>query len=152
MARATRADLAALWELEQSAFLCDRISPQSWSRLIASRSAHVTVARASGEEGGEERLLGATVLLQRARSSVTRLYSLAVAPSARGRGLAIRLVASAIQQTRGIGAAVLRLETRVDNHAAQRLFVRHGFTPLGRRPAYYEDGADALLYEKSLEF
>jgi ribosomal protein S18 acetylase RimI-like enzyme len=83
---------------------------------------------------------------------VTRLYSLAVAPSARGRGLAIRLVASAIQQTRGIGAAVLRLETRVDNHAAQRLFVRHGFTPLGRRPAYYEDGADALLYEKSLEF
>jgi len=144
MARATRADLAALWELEQSAFLGDRISSQSWSRLIASRSAHVTVARGSGEES----LLGATVLLQRARSSVTRLYSLAVAPWARGRGLAGRLLASAIAQSREIGAAVLQLETRVDNHAAQRLFGRHGFTPLGREAAYYEDGTDALRYRK----
>lgn len=146
MVRASRADLTALSELELAAFAGDRISPRSWRRLIVSRSARVTVARGHAEGG----VLGASVVLQRARSSVARLYSIAVAPAARGRGLAGRLLGEAIQHTRESGAAVLQLETRADNHAAQHLFLRHGFNPLDRKTAYYEDGADALRYQKSL--
>jgi len=60
------------------------------------------------------------------------------------------LLEAAIEQARAAGASVLRLETRVDNEAAQSLFRRHGFTPLDRKPAYYEDGTDALRFQKSL--
>jgi len=95
-------------------------------------------------------LLGAAVVLRRAKSSVARLYSIAVAHSAKGQGLSDRLLQEAVQRSRDGGAAVLRLETRVDNRAAQRLFARHGFTALDRRPGYYEDGADALRFQKSL--
>jgi len=145
--RASRADLTALSALELAAFAGDRISPRSWRRLIASPSASVTVARGGHSTAG---VLGATVVLRRARSSVARLYSIAVAPAARGRGLAGRLLAQAIQHARDSGAAVLRLETRADNHTAQHLFTRHGFSPLERKAAYYQDGADALRYQKSL--
>ena len=104
---------------------------------------------ARSSDGGP-RLLGATVVLRRLHSSVARLYSIAVAPEARDRGIASRLLDQAIRHTRDGGTAVLRLETRADNHAAQRLFTRHGFTALDRKPAYYEDGVDALRFQKSL--
>ncbi|MBE0546149.1 MAG: peptidase C39 family protein [Rubrivivax sp.] len=145
--RASVSDLAALSALEEAAFDGDRISPRSWRQLLRSRSALVTTARSSGAAAG---LLGATVVLRRARSSVARLYSIAVAPAARGRGTASRLLGEAIGLARDSGAAVLRLETRADNHAAQRLFARHGFSPLDRKAGYYEDGADALRFQKSL--
>jgi ribosomal protein S18 acetylase RimI-like enzyme len=140
-------DLAALSALEEEAFQGDRISPRSWRQLLRSRSAHVATVR-SGDAAAA--LLGASVVLRRSRSSVARLYSLAVTPAARGRGIASRLLEEAIRNTRDSGSAVLRLETRADNHTAQRLFTRHGFSPLDRKAAYYEDGTDALRFQKSL--
>jgi len=140
-------DLPALLKLEEDSFPGDRISARSWRRLLASRSARVTTAR---QDVSSPRLLGATVVLQRARSSVARLYSIAISPDARERGLASRLLQEAIRHARDSGAAVLRLETRADNDAAQRLFVRHGFRPLDRKASYYEDGADALRFQISL--
>ena len=137
-------DIGALSQLEQSAFSGDRISVRSWRGLIASASATVTLAR---QHSG---IVGASVLLHSERSSVARLYSIAVAPGARGQGLARRLLEAAIERARSVGSSVLRLETRVDNEAAQSLFRRHGFTPLDRKPAYYEDGTDALRFQKSL--
>ena len=140
-------DLAALSSLEEEVFQGDRISPRSWRRLLHSRSAHVTTVRGGDAAAA---LLGASVVLQRARSSVARLYSLAVAPAARGRGIASHLLEEAIRHARDSGSAVLRLETRADNHAAQRLFARHGFSPLDSKAAYYDDDTDALRLQKSL--
>lgn len=145
--RATTSDLPALSALEEAAFQGDRISPRSWRQFLRSRSAHVTTVR--GSEAAAP-LLGVSVVLRRSRSSVARLYSIAVAPAARGRGIASRLLEEAIGLARDSGAAVLRLETREDNHAAQRLFARHGFRPLDRKTGYYEDGTDALRLQKSL--
>lgn len=141
-------DWQALSDLEAAAFAGDRISARSWRALLASPSATVTVARDSSS--GKSRIVGAAVILQRARTSVARLYSIAVAPHARGRGVSAYLLEDAAQRMRDAGAAVLRLETRVDNVAAQHLFARGGFVERGRKPAYYEDGEDALLYQKSL--
>ncbi len=145
--RASPDDLTALVALEQEAFTGDRISPRSWQYLIASRSAIVLVAR-TGQAGGG--LMGAAVVLRRAGSSVARLYSIAVARAARGRGLSGRLLDEALRMSLDNGAAVLRLETRSDNHAAQRLFAQHGFVALDSKAGYYEDGAEALRYQKSL--
>ena len=137
-------DLPALVHLEQSAFSGDRISLRSWRRLVGSNSASVTIA--STADG----LAGASVLLHSTRSSVARLYSIAVDPAARGQGVARRLLEAAIERARAVGASVLRLETRTDNLAGQALFASYGFTPLDRKPGYYADGMDALRWQTSL--
>lgn len=137
-------DVGALSRLEQSAFLGDRISPRSWRGLIASASATVTIASQDGT------IAGASVLLHSQRTSVARLYSIAVDPASRGQGVARVLLEAAIERARSVGSSVLRLETRVDNKAAQSLFGRYGFAQLDRRASYYEDGADAQRFQKSL--
>ena len=143
-------DWRALAELEKAAFPGDRISPRSWRSFRASQSAVVTVARGTSPGDQPSAIIGAAVVLQRARTSVARLYSIAITRSARGRGVSAALLEDATRRMRDAGAAVLRLETRLDNLAAQRLFARNGFIPRGRKAAYYEDGQDALLYQKSL--
>jgi ribosomal-protein-alanine N-acetyltransferase len=37
------------------------------------------------------------------------------------------------------------LEVRTDNVAAQRLYARLGFRPVGARPNYYDAATDALI-------
>lgn len=142
--QATTDDVAALVRLETAAFPGDRLSARSWRRLLASASATVTVARQGSE------LAGAAVLLRRRRTSVARLYSIAVAPTARGQGVARLLLAAALARARETGASVLRLETRRDNHAAQALFAEHGFTAFGESPGYYDDGEAAVCMQRPL--
>ena len=145
----TLEDLAALGALESAAFRGDRIALANWRRLLRSPSARVLVARDA--QGAERRaLLGACVVLLRRGTSVARVYSIAVAPSARRGGLAARLLGEAQAQARRAGCAMLRLESRADNTGAHGLFRRFGFVACGSKEGYYEDGADALCFQKDL--
>ena len=45
---------------------------------------------------------------------------------------------------------MLRLEVREDNLRAIRIYEQGGYRKIGREPGYYEDGATALRYEKTL--
>jgi len=137
-------DVAILDSLERSAFEGNRISRRSWQRMLASASARVLVSRSA------DALHGACVVLRRKGSSVARLYSIAVAPASRGAGVAAQLLGAALSDARRSGCAVLRLESRLDNAAAHRLFERHGFSPSGRKAAYYDDGEDALCFQRDL--
>lgn len=141
---ASRADLDALVRLENAAFEIDRLSRRSLLRLIGARSAIVLVAEQHG------RLVGACVVLLRAYSSRARLYSLAVAPEARGRGVGSLLLDAALRATAERDATALTLEVRADNAAALALYERQGFTMTGRSPEYYSDGAAALHFRKAL--
>jgi ribosomal-protein-alanine N-acetyltransferase len=42
------------------------------------------------------------------------------------------------------------LEVAAQNTAARALYAALGFTETGRRPAYYEDGGDALILALAL--
>jgi ribosomal protein S18 acetylase RimI-like enzyme len=141
------ADVSELSSLEESTFAGDRISKRSWRSLVESSSATVTLIR---EATAPRSLVAAAVVLRRKRSSVARLYSIAVAPAARGTGLAGVLLDDAIARSREAGSAAMRLETRAKNTRAQRFFKDRGFVPLDRKASYYEDGADALRFQKSL--
>jgi ribosomal-protein-alanine N-acetyltransferase len=142
--RANASHLSALVELEFSCFRYDRISQRSWRDLLNSPAAIVMVAE------DRDTIIGSYVLLLNARTSVARLYSLAVAPEARQRKVAQMLIEDAIDKAPARGASILRLETRFDNEAAQKLFEKTGFRTLGRVPNYYEDGAEAIRYERPL--
>jgi len=143
--RAAPPDVRALEDLERRSFSGDRLSRRSWRRLIDSPSAIVTIA-----SGSQQQPLAASVLLFRSTASVARLYSIAVDAAARGRGLGQRVLQRCVDDARAYGCDRLRLETRADNHAAQRLFRGLGFREFARKPSYYEDGQAAWRFEKSL--
>ena len=141
---AGRADVPALVSLEAEVFASDRLSPRSFRRLVAAPSAACRVAEADGV------LAGYHVLLFRRGSAVARLYSIAVAPGFRGRGLAAVLMRDAEEVARERGSRRLRLEVRADNAAAIRLYERLGYHAFKRVAGYYADGAHALRHERHL--
>lgn len=141
---AVLSDLDELVALEQRSFSSDRISRAQYRRHLHSDSARVLVA-ADGTS-----IIGGAVLFFRRGSSLARLYSLASAPEARGRGIGAALLTAAEHATGERGCRALRLEVRTDNAAAIRLYESHGFRRIGCRPGYYEDGAAAWRYEKGM--
>ncbi len=143
--RAGRADLSAIDALEQVSFSIDRFSRAVLKRLLSTPTADCFIA----EEGAAA--AGYAIVLYRAGASIARLYSIAVDPSARGRGVAQDLVNAAILAAGARGARALRLEVRASNRSALSLYQRAGFTFLERRPGYYLDGEDALRLEKRLD-
>ncbi len=138
------ADLDALVALEEASFDADRLSRAQYRRHLASPSARVIVAMR------ERELAGAAVVFFRRGTRVARLYSLATAAAARGGGIGAALLQAAETAARRRGCQAMRLEVRVDNAAAIALYGHAGYAPIGRRAAYYEDGGDALRYEKGL--
>jgi ribosomal protein S18 acetylase RimI-like enzyme len=142
---ATPRDLDALVALEQRAFSGDRMSRAQYRRHLASPSAAVLVAGAPGND-----LLGSALVFFRHGTTLARLYSIATAPAARGRGIGANLLAAAETAARARGCRALRLEVRVDNAAAIALYERAGYRRMGGYTGYYEDGTDAWRYEKSL--
>lgn len=77
-----------------------------------------------------------------------RIFSLAVDPAFRKRGVAAALLQRALDLYRSEGIPAVRLEVRVDNAPAQALYRRFGFEAVGRLPGYYSDGTDALVMRR----
>jgi ribosomal protein S18 acetylase RimI-like enzyme len=143
--KAERGDLDALTELEHRVFATDRLSRRSLRRFLDSPSAETIVAQAGGK------LAGTAIVLFRPRSLVARLYSIAVAPHMGGRGVAPMLLAAAEAAALARGCRMIRLEVHVANHAAIARYRKSGYREFGRRRRYYEDGGDALRFEKRLD-
>lgn len=74
------------------------------------------------------------------------ILTLAVAPDVRRHGIGTALLSAAAQQSRLAGCQELRLEVRVDNLAAIRLYTNLGFHRVGYEPHYYQpEDVDAYL-------
>ena len=142
--KAERGDVDALSELEQRVFATDRLSRPSLRRFLKSPSAEVIVARHG------DRLAGSAIVLFRPRSVVARLYSIAVAPHIAGRGVGPMLLAAAEAAAVARRCRAIRLEVHVTNHAAISRYRKSGYKQFARHRAYYEDGGDALRFEKRL--
>ncbi len=142
---ATLADVPALVELENRIFAGDRLSPRSFRHLIAHGHAAVLVEEREGQ------IRGLAVLFFRRGSRASRLYSFAVAPEHRGRGLAKALLEAAERAAGAHGCTALRLEVHKENHQAQAVYRKAGYHAFASYPAYYHDGGTALRMEKRLE-
>ena len=142
---ATEADIGALTALESSFPEEDRFDRRTWRRLL---SGHASLLVCDTPRDG---LLAAGVMLYRKRARVARLYSLTVAPSARGKGLARALLAACEADAAGRGARAVRLEVRASNSSATRLYEAGGYRVIATLESYYPDGEAALRMEKSLE-
>lgn len=141
---AVAGDVGALCDLEQLSFQTDRLSRRSFERLLASQTALVLVAARPG------RIASALVMLFRQGARRCRLYSFAVEPALWGQGLAAEMLRSAERRASQKGVSVVRLELRRDNHRAAAFYRKLGYRPIGIRPGYYEDGEDAIRFEKNI--
>jgi ribosomal protein S18 acetylase RimI-like enzyme len=138
--RATRADVDALEALE-GVFPGDRIPRATFARFVDG-GADVWIAERAGE------VVGDAVVVYRRGFLSARLYTLAVAPRARGAGVAKALLARAERGARERGCVTLRLEVREDNEAAIGLYRRCGYEVIGHSADYYEDGSAAWRLRK----
>jgi ribosomal protein S18 acetylase RimI-like enzyme/predicted double-glycine peptidase len=143
---ATADDLEALLRLEEQSFATDRLSRRSFRRFLSSDADHLLVAEDSGG------LRGYVLLLKRRGTRLARLYSICVDAAARGRGIAERLILAGEDAVRRAGCAYVRLEVRRDNPGAIRLYRRLGYRLFDTLDDYYEDGEQALRFEKRIRF
>ncbi len=133
-----------LLALEEACFTTDKISRRNLRNLLRSPSAYCVGAYQRGE------LVGSMVILFKSNSRSARVYSLAVSVEARGLGIGRRMMVKAEQEARMRGCERMRLEVRMDNIPAIRLYEHLGFTDTAVLPGYYDDGAHAFVMRKEL--
>ena len=88
-----------------------------------------------------------------ARLNIDELHinNIAIKPEWRCRRLGSALLTKALVEGQRLGAKWGVLEVRASNAAAQKLYIKHGFDVLGRRPDYYSAPTeDALIMGASL--
>ena len=89
-------------------------------------------------------------LIVRSAGDEAEILTLAVDPSHRRQGLARALLAAVIACLRQAGVQKLLLEVDETNAPARGLYQSLGAVAVGRRPRYYEHGADADIFSLAL--
>lgn len=91
-----------------------------------------------------------SLALGRAMGGETELFYIYVSTQARRRGLADELLKVFCDHARRDWSCErVMLEVRTSNIPAQRLYEKHGFEKVAVRKRYYQNGEDALIYEKA---
>lgn len=141
---ASVSDIDRLVAIENAAFATDRLSRRSFRQAVESPTTETLVA------GREGTIAGYCMVLFRRGSGVARLYSIAVDQAFGGSGVGRALLDAAETAAFEKDRLLLRLEVREDNGHAIELYEKSGYHRIGREPDYYEDGAAALRYQKTL--
>ena len=139
------ADVPRLVEIEARNFASDRLSKRSFQHLLTRGHTIHLVADAAGVG-----IVGYAIILLQRGTSLARLYSFAIEPSYRGRGVGLALLAEAERLAVEQGCAFMRLEVRPDNAAAVARYRAVGYREFGSYQDFYEDHSDALRMEKVL--
>jgi ribosomal protein S18 acetylase RimI-like enzyme len=131
-------------EALESLFTTDLISLRSIRRFLRVPTASVWVATLDGL------VVGNLISLTRRGSDRARIYSVVVAPAARGQRVAERMIRAAEAEAAAAGLRRMTLEVAVDNVPAQALYAKLGYQQIAELEAYYEDGGDGLRLMKPL--
>lgn len=135
---AQAADLPALVELERLSF------PEPWPEsALAGELARAGSIVLVVADGRGKTIAYANFHLAPGEGELMRL---AVHPGHRRRGLASRLLAAGLERLEARGAEACYLEVRTTNAPALAFYLASGFSRMGRRPRYYADGTDALIF------
>ncbi|MDY6779251.1 MAG: ribosomal protein S18-alanine N-acetyltransferase [Halobacteria archaeon] len=133
-------DIEDLLEIEKDCFkdpnpaLLVRVCGKTDSLLVSENSAEL--------EG--------YVLVAPSDAETSRVVSLGVRSEYRRQGIATSLLRRSVERAWEKGTEKIELEVRVSNSAAMNLYDKMGFSRVGRKPGYYDDGEDAYLMEKKL--
>jgi ribosomal protein S18 acetylase RimI-like enzyme len=150
-----RPDFETLWRIDQHCF-----DPQlAYSRLelafyMRRPGAFTLVAEAEGGEPpsngkAQRRILG--FIVAETRRKTGHIITIDVVIEARREGIGSGLLRAAEQRLRQAGAAVVELETPVNNATAIRFYKQMGYYVDKTVTGYYSSQMDALVMRKELE-
>ncbi|MCX7881737.1 MAG: GNAT family N-acetyltransferase [Brevinematales bacterium] len=128
-------DVSLLAEIERASFLPTEAFPKRHIRSLL-RNVHGTIL--SEVILWDDEVAGWACWMFRRGSRVVRLYSLALFPSFRGRGIGEAYLRERFKEFSRV-YAFCHLEVRVSNERAQALYRRLGFEVKERLPLYYGD-------------
>uniref|UniRef100_A0A7C3YTY3 [Ribosomal protein bS18]-alanine N-acetyltransferase n=1 Tax=candidate division WOR-3 bacterium TaxID=2052148 RepID=A0A7C3YTY3_UNCW3 len=139
--RMTEEDLDEVMAIERESFKFP------WKREffcydLSRKSAYCLVAKRA------EEVVGYIIILQ--VLDEFHLANIAVKKEYRRQGIGSRLLAEMLKIAKANKIRNIFLEVRRSNLIAQRLYEKFGFHFSYVRKAYYEDGEDALVYEKRI--
>jgi ribosomal-protein-alanine N-acetyltransferase len=144
--RATPLDVDAIAAIERESF-SDPWTRQAFADL-AERAARTEVFFRVAEVDGA--LVG--YLVGWFVADEGELANVAVAPAARGRGVAAALVDELLAAAAAHAVTAVYLEVRESNTTARALYAARGFEAVGRRRGYYRRPTeDALVLRRQLE-
>lgn len=134
-------DLNQLVELEDHCFSYDQISYAKFKAFITKETSQLLVLK----DG--ERVIGYVLTLFRKNSKKCRIYSLCVHPDYSGQGLAGLIMGGKVEILKGLKQYTsARLEVKVSNSTAIKIYERLGFIYNKTIEGFYSDGEDALIY------
>jgi ribosomal-protein-alanine N-acetyltransferase len=134
-------DLGALRRIEKACFpidawpLFDMIAVLTFNNVVRLKA--VVKEQVVGFVAGE----------QRGRENIGWIATIGVLPDYQRKGIATALMReceSRLEVTR------IRLSVRAGNLAAIQLYKERGYRQIGQWSRYYQDGSDALVYEKKV--
>lgn len=89
-------------------------------------------------------------IIWRVTMDEAELISIGVAPNARRTGTASALIGLMERDAKNNGAKTIFLEVDEANYPAIALYSKCGFTNIGTRPHYYENGNNAIIMKKDI--
>ncbi|HEV3421072.1 MAG TPA: ribosomal protein S18-alanine N-acetyltransferase [Candidatus Acidoferrum sp.] len=122
-------DAPAIAEILRDSAEAAQWPPGSYAKVSESPGGLVLVCDASGQPVG--------FVAARQAADEAEILNIAVHGDLRGKGIASALLLAALDEFRRSAIARVFLELRESNLPALALYNRHGFTPSGRRKAYY---------------
>lgn len=137
-------DLQGLMRIENACFTTDKLSRRSFRHWLNTEHCALLLAETDSQ------IVGYILIINHPGTRLARIYSLAVLPSERGKGVAKALLAAGETGAQNDGRFYLRLEVSVDNVAAIKVYENLGFQKFGLYRDYYQDHKDALRYQKRI--
>ncbi len=140
---ATQDDVAQVRVLEEQLFGVDAWTETSVREELTGPRRAASVASVACDGAGT--VVG--YLVTSTVGDVVDLQRVGVRPDHQRRGLARRLLRTALQEAEG---ERMLLEVSGSNPAALALYAAEGFTEIARRARYYRDGSDAVVMQRRL--
>lgn len=145
---AVQSDLDTLVQIEQSCFASDRLSKRSFLRHIQSEHSDLVVVEQ--DDPGKSGPCAYGLSFRHRGTRLARLYSLAVKPDSRGKGVARQIINELETRAYGHGRLFMRLEVAKNNRSAIGLYEANGYRVFGEYDDYYQDHSDALRMQKTI--
>jgi [ribosomal protein S18]-alanine N-acetyltransferase len=140
-------DLPALIEIERSAPTAAHWRDREYQNLLATDQRPLRTTLVAEKDGNLVGFVVAKVV-----AGEWEIENIIVGAGSQRQGIGTRLLSRLIQEAKQSGAQQILLEVRAQNSCAIKLYVKCGFSVVGRRGAYYQDPEDdAVLYRLELE-
>ena len=137
-------DLDHLVALENASFDTDKLSRRSFRHWITTEHRALLVSEIANS------VVAYILIIYHPGTRLARIYSLAVAHQYRGAGIAKQLILAGEHAADEDGRLYLRLEVKIDNIPAIKLYESLGYQKFGIYRDYYQDHKDALRYQKRI--